>query len=302
MTDPSLDSAFASIAERVIPGATLLAHRPLKGGVSAAVHVLEIMSPAGAARVVVRRHGVASWKPLADDVTQAEFQLLAALHGLGLPVPRPLLLDVSARLLPSPFFVMEMVEGSTHIPEDRLDSALRQMADLLAHLHSLDLRSLSLPLLSQREDPIQGALEFLPTDAESAPLRDLISSYELRTPRAALLHGDFWPGNVLWREAQLAALIDWEDAAIGPAASDIACCRAELNVAFGARAAASFTDYYRAASEDDVHDLHLWDVYVGSAALATMHEWGLPPEVEASRRERTSRFVDHAAEALLRTL
>jgi aminoglycoside phosphotransferase (APT) family kinase protein len=32
---------------------------------------------------------------------------------------------------------------------------------------------------------------------------------------SVLLHGDFWPGNTLWKDGQLVAIIDWEDAASG---------------------------------------------------------------------------------------
>lgn len=301
MTDASLVLAFSTIAQRVIPGATLLQHRCLKGGVSATVYVLEVSSAAGIQRLVVRRHGAAAWKPLADDVTQAEFQLLGALHDAGLPVPRPLLLDVSAELLPSPFFVMNMVEGTADIAEASLDSALRQMATFLARVHVFDVDALCLPELPMREDPVQGALAYLPSTAESDHVRECVSSYQVHPSRRALLHGDFWPGNVLWAGARLAAVIDWEDAAIGPAVSDVACCRAELNVLFDESAACSFTDYYVAATADSLHDLALWDVYVSSAALATLHSWGLPREVEARRRERTSTFLAHAGEALLRT-
>ena len=28
--------------------------------------------------------------------------------------------------------------------------------------------------------------------------------------RPVLLHGDFWPGNILWRDGRLVAVIDWE--------------------------------------------------------------------------------------------
>jgi aminoglycoside phosphotransferase (APT) family kinase protein len=37
-----------------------------------------------------------------------------------------------------------------------------------------------------------------------------------------LLHGDFWPGNALWRDGALVAILDWEDAAIGDPLADVA--------------------------------------------------------------------------------
>lgn len=299
--DTSLDTAFSIVAGRLVPGAALLGYRPLSGGVSAAVHVLDISSPRGFESLVVRRHGAASWKQLPHDVTQTEFRLLTALHDARLPVPQPLLLDASADVLPSPYYVMQFVHGSSEFPPAFLDAALRAMASFLALLHSLDAHTLALPSLPKREDPVESALQFVHDDPMAASLRDAITRFRSQHSPSALLHGDFWPGNILWKDHAIAGVLDWEDAAIGPAASDVACCRAELNVLFGATAASTFTEYYRAASVDPLGDLELWDFYVSSAALAALHQWGLPPEVEALRRARTSEFLTRAIESLTTT-
>ena len=60
-----------------------------------------------------------------------------------------------------------------------------------------------------------------------------------------LLHGDFWPGNILWRYGQLVAVIDWEDAALGDPLADVANSRLEILWAFGIDAMQSFTHYYQ---------------------------------------------------------
>lgn len=297
--DSSLDDVFSIIAQRVVSGATLLRHRPLGGGVSAEVHALEITSAGGRSGLVVRRHGAAGWKALADDVTAREFRLLAAIHAAGLRVPEPLLLDVSGELLPSPFLVVSLVEGSTTIEEASRDAALRQMASFLARLHQLEWEALDLPELEAREDPVSGVLEYLSRDERWVPVRDAVAAYAVGEHAVSLLHGDFWPGNVMWADGELAAVIDWEDAALGPAVSDVACCRAELNAMFGEAAMHAFTRYYGEAY-GELSDLALWDLYVGAAALGTMHAWGLPPDVEATRRARTTTFVERAAGELLR--
>jgi aminoglycoside phosphotransferase (APT) family kinase protein len=294
-----LDEVFRIIAGRVLTGGVLRRHWPLAGGVSAQVHALEVSCPSGSRRVVVRRHGSAAWKPLAHDVTTAEFRLLGALHQLGMAVPQPLHLDTSSKLLPSPFFVMGMVDGSTTIDDRNLPFALKQMAEFLAHLHRFDVHALDLPVLPRREDPIQGVLDYLPGDVAWDPLRAAVRRYTVQSNDESLLHGDYWPGNLLWNGAELAAVIDWEDAATGPALSDVACCRAELNVSFGEAAVQAFTQHYLSAHPCDISDLPLWDVYVGSAALASMHDWRLGPETEKIRRERTSLFVAIAAREFL---
>lgn len=299
MTHDSPVDAFTAIARRLSPGATLSRHWRLTGGVSAAVHALEMRAATGEVRrVVVRRHGAAAWKPLVEDVAAVEFRLLTSLHHAGLPVPEPLLLDTSCQLLSSPFLVMAMVEGSPHLEQEDLPAAIPELAGFLARLHQLDSKTLGLPPLQRREDPVSGALETLPGHLRSKELCEAIRSQELTLDEVALLHGDYWPGNVMWSGARIAAVLDWEDAAIGSPASDLACCRAELNALHGPIAMQQFTDCYLGAHGLDASDLPLWDLYVGSAALASLYDWGLPPELEAQRRERTTAFVERAAREL----
>ena len=117
--------------------------------------------------------------------------------------------------------------------------------------------------------------------------------------RAVLLHGDYWPGNVLWRDGCLVAVIDWEDACLGDPLADLATARVELLCRYGRDAMDRFTDRYVAAHHDTTGPLRmealpLWEVYVSAAALATMGDWGLEPAAEAHRRRRTQRFFEQA--------
>lgn len=61
----------------------------------------------------------------------------------------------------------------------------------------------------------------------------------------------------------------------------------------------TFTQCYLAGTTLEISDLTLWEIYVGSAALASMADWGLEPEIEALRRERTALFVHRAADKLM---
>ena len=292
------DNAFESIARRIDPRAEHVRHWPLTGGVSAQIQAIEFSLPGGQSRrVVVRRHGAAQWKPLEDDVTSTEFALQKNLNRAGLPVPEPLLLDVSGELLPSPYFVMPMVEGTTDVDAYDLPEALRQMADFLLRLHNTDVETLVHIHLPRGEDPVSGALKYLP--ASQTALREAIARWVTTPGEMVLLHGDYWPGNVMWNRGELAAVIDWEDAGIGPAVSDLAGCRSELRAIYGETAMETFTERYRTGTTHEMSDLPVWEVYAGSAALASMADWGLDPEVEALRRRRTVAFVDRAAREIV---
>jgi aminoglycoside phosphotransferase (APT) family kinase protein len=81
----------------------------------------------------------------------------------------------------------------------------------------------------------------LPQGAESARLVERLAAYRTGECTPALLHGDFWPGNLLWLDGRRSGVLDWEDAALGAPVSDVACCRAELNAMFDQAASDRFT-------------------------------------------------------------
>ncbi len=291
------DDPFALAARRLVCDGDLLRCWPLQGGVSASLHALEIGQPDGTIRrVVLRRHRAAEWKALTPDVTAREYALLEALHRMGMTVPRALLLDESGEIFPTPYLVIEYVEGTTHVNEAQLPEALGQMADFLARLHAQDPEDPGLASLPDLEDPFDGIRELLPPGPLADRLRvSLRGTATITNGRRSLLHGDFWPGNLLWHSGRLASVIDWEDAALGDPLSDLACCRVELLCAYDEAAMETFTRNYLERSALDPSDLALWELYVSSAALASMSEWGLAPRVEAHRRRRTSLFLERAA-------
>jgi aminoglycoside phosphotransferase (APT) family kinase protein len=273
----------------------------LTGGVSADVHALELEGPDGHRRtVVVRQYDAAEPKPRHHGQGVAmEYGLLEALHRTGLPVPEPLLLDTTELLLPGPFLVIEFVDGSTDVPADALNACLDVMAATLARLHRMPTEGL--PELPLRTDPLPELFDYLPGGAEWRALREHLAGWTDSAYRGppALLHGDFWPGNLLWRDGRLTAILDWEDAALGDPASDVASCRLELLWKYGSAAVARFTRSYARECPVDGRRLALWEVYVASAAARFMGAWALDPTREAEMRRKAEAFVREAANALL---
>ena len=77
---------------------------------------------------------------------------------------------------------------------------------------------------------------------------------------SVLLHGDFWPGNVLWREEKLVAVIDWEDATLGSTLIDLAISRLDIGLIFGIDAMECFTRHYKSMMSLDYTHLPYWDL------------------------------------------
>jgi len=306
MTHDSQLQIYEAIARRIDPRAQNVTHKSLTGGVSAQIEAVrfEVTDPqtkhTGVHEVVIRAHGTHDWKPHQEDITATEYELLSTLFDAGFEVPQPLLLDTTGTLLPRPYFVQQLIRGHTEVETAHLSNALDQMADFLLKLHDLDVAVVGdVTSLPRNEDPIAGALTYMPRDVAHRALRDALSSWKCHAPSSSLLHGDFWPGNIIWQDAELAAVIDWEDASIGTIESDLAGCRSELMVAYGEAAMNHFTARYLARTKQDVSDLPVWELYASYAALSSMADWGLPVDAEAIRRERTTHFATLAAQQLL---
>jgi aminoglycoside phosphotransferase (APT) family kinase protein len=203
-------------------------------------------------RVIVRRHGAAD---LARNprIAWDELRLLELLQVAGVPAPRPRLATVEA-------IVLDYVDGEVDAAPAELAEFLGAFAVALAEIHRVDTADLSfLPeraLTDVRARPDE-------TDALRRIRDDLASAWPLpRRNRPVLLHGDFWPGNVLWRDGRLVAVLDWENAALGDPLADIANARLELLWARGAEAKEEFTRRYRAlAPEVDFTNLSYWDLW-----------------------------------------
>jgi aminoglycoside phosphotransferase (APT) family kinase protein len=288
------------VAERLFPGARLRAVRRLTGGVSADVHALELEGTDGRCRtVVIRQHGAHEWKPGHGQLAATEHGLLQILHRAGLPVAEPLLLDTTGQLFARPYLITTFVDGSVEVPADSVGVSLDVMAATLVRLHTLPVDGL--PELPQRMDPLPELYDYLPELAEWRALRAHLSRWTNSAYRdePVLLHGDFWPGNLLWREGRLVAILDWEDAALGDPMSDVAGCRLELTWKYGPEAAGRFTLWYGRQRTIDRQRLALWEVYVGSAAAHYMGRWGLEPTRERQMRSKAHGFVREAARTLL---
>ncbi|MGO1077136.1 phosphotransferase family protein [Inquilinus sp. CA228] len=287
---------LARLLQRVAPGARLLVARPLAGGVSAQVTALEIAPPDGRT-LVLRRHGAAD---LARDpeIAAHEFRLLQLLQAAGVPAPLPLHLDTSGTILPTPWLLQSFVDGDTEdVPADP-DEHMRQLAGALAAIHRVPAADLAfLPL--QEEQAAALIAEHRPkpdeTLAESRLRAALVAAWPppRRNP-PVLLHGDFWPGNLLWRGGRLQAVVDWEDAALGDPLADLANARLELFIALDADAMAALTRHYLALSAIDTAALPLWDLWAALRPIVDLPGWGLDPAAEHRLRTRHRAFTGRA--------
>lgn len=272
----------------------------LAGGSSAFVAKLLLTSAGGAVRTVAfRQHVDKVRKGHRPEVSAKEFHLTSELQRWGVPVAAPLALH-DGNYEDGPWLVTELVAGSNAIGQMDAPSLIDEMADHLARIHDLEPSRFDPAMVDQIEDPLDALPRYLPDDALGRTIRSAFLDRSMRNlNEICLLHGDYWPGNVMVKDRCVVAILDWEDAKVGDPLVDVACARVELACDGGRSAVERFTDRYREVCPSvALDDLAIWDIYVSATALSGMHLWGLSEQAEAKRRSTTYDFLADASRRL----
>lgn len=302
---PSTDiSAFAQLVRKFSPDSVLLRAWPLHGGVSARVTAIELQHPDGhAQKLIVRQHGAAD-RARNPHIARDEFALLRGLHAAGLLAPTPHFLDTSGDIFATPVIVIAYIEGEPLLALTGVPDFIAQFAAHLARIHQLDCSALDLSFLPQQAETWAAKIGNRPAQLDDSldegRVRDALEAAWPWAQRNAscLLHGDYWPGNILWQDGRLVGIIDWEDAAIGDPLADLAITRLELLWAFGDDAMLSFTQQYATVAPMDFTNLPYWDLCAALRPANQLSEWASDADAEARMRERHATFVAQAFERL----
>jgi aminoglycoside phosphotransferase (APT) family kinase protein len=274
------------------PGLRLLRLWPLAGGVSSQVTGIEVQrADGGRCALVLRRYGAANVAAV-PHLADAEYRLLKLLFAAGLPVPRPCLADESGAIVPGSCLLTEYIDGErVHQPAD-LPSFTRQLGAALAAVHDCGLARVDVPFLPDASDRVLDELGTGPHVADGVvPATAIRKALQANWPppqvsEPVVLHGDYWPGNGLWRDGRLVGVIDWEEAAFGDPMADLANIRLEIIWHFGTAAMDMLTSEYLALRPAaDTATLPVWDLRAALRACEfPLETLPLPAEKIASMR------------------
>ncbi len=185
-----------------------------------------------------------------------QFELLRQVAELtDVPVPRVRWIEPTGELLGSPFFLMDHVEGLVppdvmpytfggnwfaDAPADRQRRLQDATVDVLARLHAIPDAAQRFAFLIDVDPPGDTPLRrhfawlgdwyrFAVPDIGRSPLVERALDWlednfpaEIATGESVLVWGDSRIGNVLYRDFEPVAVLDWEMATIGPRELDVA--------------------------------------------------------------------------------
>jgi aminoglycoside phosphotransferase (APT) family kinase protein len=212
--------------------------RQFPGGHSNLTYLIDC----GGREFVLRRPPVGPVAPTAHDMPR-EYRLLAAIHPVFPLAPRPYLLCEDAGVIGAPFYLMERRRGVVvrreEPPEIGGDPALRRrvgeaLVDALVTLHEVDLAAHDLErlgkpagFLARQVKGWAGRWERART-SEVPAMEQVIAWLGRHLPpdaaRPTLVHNDYKLDNVMLEEgdpARVAAVLDWEMAAVGDPLVDV---------------------------------------------------------------------------------
>lgn len=198
---------------------------------------------------VLRRQPTANQIFLTPDVIR-EGQVVQALAGTGVPAPRVLWIEPSSKVLDAPFFVMEHVSGTVPMGKPsihqvgwlptltpaQLSTLWSSALDALVAVHAVDWRTTHPFLIDgSPSDALRTYVKNLAdwygwtTRGREYPITDAALSYlhehvaHLSVEAPVLVWRDARVGNMIFgADHRVAAVIDWEIAAIGAPEIDIA--------------------------------------------------------------------------------
>lgn len=163
------------------------------------------------------------------DELNSEALYLERIAQTGYPCPRYLTGRDGGYLFQSEdqsVALMRYVDGEI---SDQISVAqTEQLGAVLARLHLIDGESLPARNTWWADGFLKNSLAYAKTRFDTEVLRQLenehaaLEHFEAEELPGSIVHGDPWPGNVLFEGDRLVALIDWEETTLGVAIFDLA--------------------------------------------------------------------------------
>ncbi len=242
------------------PSAVVAGVVRLEGGQHADTWRVDTESPLTS--VVVRQF------PVDDPAPSQEQRVLRALDGLGGLAPVPLGGDLDGRRAQYPTSLVSWLDGQPDITPADPRAWAHELGRALAAVHTVPTGRLAeLPSVFDRNG---GSQELL-----SGPLAAEVRSRwaEVVAPPEVLIHGDYWSGNVVWRDGRLTGIVDWSDGSRGPRGFDLGWCRLDLVLLFDEQIAGDFLAAYETGTGIAVGEMRLWDCWAVAQSEDAVGSW-----------------------------
>jgi aminoglycoside phosphotransferase (APT) family kinase protein len=295
---PSIE-ALGILLSILSPGSKLIQIHDLPGSFSNYTHLVEARkADLTQFLFVVRRYAVFGSYDRGEKASR-EYKMYEFLAKNGFPAPKPLYLDVAGEVLGLPGIVTSYVPGNFIQAPQELKIRAKTLARILAQIHLLKCDSVENHYLLDANMEASWFLRSntVPAFMKNHPLGESVwhkarETYpHLSLTKETLVHLDYCPGNILWENGNIAAVIDWEEAAYGDPAIDVAYCRMNLILDGLDQAADEFIQEYEAVMGKKTANLGFWMLAAAARPMFDPDSWEISP---SPKRERFAQFITDA--------
>lgn len=297
---PSTES-LQSLLEIIAPGSDFVAIHSLEGDFSNSTHLVEGKSPDGSLfQIVTRRYAIFGDYDRGEKARR-EFKTLQLLKNHAVPVPAPLYLDDIGKILGSPGIVTQYMPGKLIMAQPYPAQWAEMLANTLASIHTTPIEASDTPFLLDANSEVLWFLkskdsmpEYISAHPKGNALWQAMLDYlpSMTRVEPALVHIDYWSGNILWDQGVISAVVDWEEAAQGDPCIDVAYCRMDMILSDMSEAADRFLATYEKETNKPVANLGFWELAAAVRPMFTPDGW----ISESPAKERFADYVDAAIE------
>jgi len=272
------------VLDIIAPGSVLISITVPDASYSNYTHILTVQRKDGTPyQVVVHRYKIFGDYDRGEKARR-EHKTFELLNQHRIPAPEALYLDEKGDVLETPGIVTSFAKGShmTDTPPDPLDWA-RKLARTLVQIHSISCGAEEQKFLLKGNAEASWVVKFdaPPHYMQEYPgganvwqmMRDLYPKLQADLP--VLLHIDYWPGNVLWHENEISAVIDWEEAAYGDPAVDLAYARMRMVLMGLPEAADEFLRVYESEMGRASKNLGFWELAASVRPMIDPVHWNV---------------------------
>ncbi len=314
MTDfrtPPSPERLETLLETLEPGSRLETIAIFPQSFSNATHLVKAKTKAGTSfQVVLRRYNPANENPARKAVR--EFNALKVLQNSSVPAPKPLLMDETGELLGSPGIVTSLVEGKQFLGLAHPTDWAKALAQMLVKIHNVSCDLSADYWMDGNTETVwfihsDTLIERMAPHEDGEIIGQTVREYVDRRVSVSptFIHIDFWSGNILWKNGNISAVLDWEEAARGESGYDLAYARMELFLLGLDNAAKVLLESYEAETGKRVENLALWELAASVRSMPDpagwIPEWASFGNIDFADtivRERLRQFIQQARHKL----
>jgi aminoglycoside phosphotransferase (APT) family kinase protein len=225
LRSPPTRQALTWVADCV--GDDVVEWKVLRGGTSSAMYALTVGVQARA-HLVLRCYVRADLNEEDPDLAGREAAALGVMAAADVPTPRLVAVDPRGERVGVPAVLMTRLPGRVVWDPRAVDRWLRRLAAVLPTVHDAAVgEDDSVGQYFNYEQLSYEPPRWATTSKVWERAVEVFHGPILEDDRA-FIHRDYHPGNVLWNRADVAGVVDWQSACVGPPSVDIGHCRANF--------------------------------------------------------------------------